>query len=106
MTGQNGNYIDMPLGGVYSDFGFDHPYRFSAGPFNVNVIAMYWTSTACYPGYGIYGGRGYSIHPDVYSAYCFVANSNFGDNLTYQLKTLTYLRAMHMSIRPVIRKGL
>ena len=104
VTGQNGNYIDLPLGGVYGDFHSDSPYRFSKGPNSLNIVGMYWTSTVCLPGEDVIGGRGYYIHKDVYTAYAFAANSNLGD-ITGKSKILSYLRAMHMSIRPVRSKG-
>ena len=104
VTGQNGNHIDLPLGGMYDDFRYDHPYRFSKGPNVLNQTGLYWTSTICPPGSGIKTGGGYSIHPDVYNAYVFVANSALG-NITDQAKFMVHLRAFHMSIRPVRSKG-
>ena len=100
VIGPNGNSIIMPLAGVYGDDLSNAGGRFQAGPYSVNVTGFYWTSTSCKIPSST-GERGYGINDGVVTAWCFKFNSKNGDELVPQEMLLDYLRAFHMSIRPV-----
>lgn len=92
MTGPNGNSIDLPIAGLYFD-PTGHPNaRFRGGPSHVNTAAYYWTSTISWKQND---QRGYNIHPGVQTAMVlWVGQEN-------RSLFLDYIRAFHMSIRPV-----
>ena len=108
VIGPNGNSIIMPLAGMYGD-DVNSSYRFQAGPYGVSERGYYWTSTSCATP-GTAEERGYGVNDGVATAWCFrfrefsyhSDNSNNGDDLTPEF--VDHLRAMHMSIRPVIDK--
>ena len=100
VIGPNGNSIIMPLAGIYGDDIYA-TYRFQRGPIGVNERGYYWTSSSC-PTPGSTEERGYGINEGVITAWCFRFNSNSGDDLVPVF--MDHVRAMHMSIRPVLNK--
>ena len=97
VVGPNGNSIIMPLAGQYGDTPSSNA-RFQAGPYGVGERGYYWTSTSCRAS-STAEERGYAVNDDVVNAWCFKFNSKSGDDLTPVF--VDYLRAFHMSIRPV-----
>ena len=98
VIGPNGNSIIIPLAGFYGD---DLSNRFYAGPYQTSRVAFFWTSTICpEPILEPYSIRGYGIQSTVKTAWMFYCNSNEGD-MTDADRFADYLRAFHMSIRPV-----
>jgi len=97
VIGPNGNSIIMPLAGMYGDI-INSSYRFQAGPYHVGERGYYWTSTSCTTP-GTAEQRGYGVNDGVVTAWCFGFNSSSGDDVPPVL--IDYLRAYHMSIRPV-----
>lgn len=92
VTGPNGNSINLPVAGLYYDpTGYPNA-RFRGGPAHVNKGAFYWTSTVSWSQSNL---RGYDIHPGVVTAWCLLVEIE-GRNYY-----LDYVRAFHMSIRPV-----
>ena len=100
VIGPNGNSIVMPLAGMYGDVA-NSSHRFQAGPFHVGERGYYWTSTSCTTP-STAEERGYGINEGVITAWCFRFNSNSGDDLVPVF--MDHVRAMHMSIRPVLNK--
>ena len=100
VIGPNGNSIIMPLAGMYGDVA-NSSHRFQAGPFHVGERGYYWTSTSCTTP-STAEERGYGINEGVITAWCFRFNSNSGDDLVPVF--MDHVRAMHMSIRPVLNK--
>ena len=100
VIGPNGNSIVMPLAGMYGD-DVTSSYRFQAGPYGLGERGYYWTSTSCVTP-STADQRGYGVNEGVATAWCFKFNSNDGDGLTPVF--VDHLRAMHMSIRPVLDK--
>jgi len=100
VVGPNGNSIIMPLAGIYGD-DLNATYRFQRGPLYVNEMGSYWTSTSC-PTPSTAEERGYGVNDGVVTAWSFRFNSNNGDDMTPVL--IDYVRAYHMSIRPVKNK--
>ena len=100
VIGPNGNSIIMPLPGIYGDDLYA-TYRFQVGPIGINEMGSYWTSSSCTTP-GTAEERGYGVNDGVVTAWCFRFNSNNGDNLTPVF--IDYVRAYHMSIRPVKNK--
>ena len=95
VTGPNGNSINLPVAGLYYDpTGYPNA-RFRGGPAHVNKGAFYWTSTVSWAQSNM---RGYNINPGVVTAWCILAEIE-GRNYY-----LDYVRAFHMSIRPVKNK--
>ena len=93
VTGPNGNSISIPIAGLYTDPTDNENARFRGGPAHVNKGAFYWTSNVSWKQSNL---RGYDIHPGVVTAWCGLwvgaeGKSAFRD----------YVRAFHMSIRPV-----
>jgi hypothetical protein len=101
VIGPNGNSIIMPLAGLYGDDLSQSSNRFHMGPYSVNEMGCYWTSTSC-PTPCTAEERGYGVNEGVVTAWHFRFNSNDGDDLTPAF--IDYLRACHMSIRPVQNK--
>ena len=97
VIGPNGNSIIMPMAGMYGD-NVSSTRRFQAGPFGVSERGHYWTSTICTTP-GTAEQRGYGVNEGVVTAWSFRFNSNDGDDLTPVFTD--YVRAFHMSIRPV-----
>ncbi len=95
VTGPNGNSINLPIAGLYYDPTGSPGARFLGGPAHVNKGAFYWTSTVSW---SQSNQRGYDIHPGVVTAWCLLVESEG----RYYL--LDYVRAFHMSIRPVKNK--
>lgn len=100
VIGPNGNSIVMPLAGMYGD-DVKSSNRFQAGPYHVGERGYYWTSTSC-PMPSSAEERGYGVNEGVVTAWCFRFNSNNGDDMTPVF--IDYVRAYHMSIRPVKNK--
>ena len=100
VIGPNGNSIVMPLAGMYGD-DVNSSYRFQAGPYHVGERGYYWTSTSC-PTPSSAEERGYGVNEGVVTAWCFKFNSKDGDDMTPVFSD--YVRAYHMSIRPVHNK--
>jgi len=100
VVGPNGNSIIMPLAGIYGD-DLNATYRFQRGPIGVNEMGSYWTSTSC-PTPSTAEERGYGVNDGVVTAWSFRFNSNNGDDITPVF--VDYVRAYHMSIRPVLNK--
>ena len=100
VIGPNGNSIVMPLTGLYGD-DTNSSNRFQAGPYHVGERGYYWTSTSCTTP-GTAEQRGYGVNEGVVTAWCFRFNSNDGDDMTPVF--IDYVRAYHMSIRPVQNK--
>ena len=100
VIGPNGNSIIMPLSGIYGDDIYA-TYRFQRGPIGVNERGYYWTSSSCSTP-GSAEERGYGVNHGVVTAWSFWFNSNNGDNITPVF--VDYVRAYHMSIRPVRKK--
>ena len=100
VIGPNGNSIVMPLAGMYGD-DVKSSNRFQAGPYHVGERGYYWTSTSC-PMPSSAEERGYGVNEGVVTAWCFRFNSNNGDDMTPVF--IDYVRAYHMSIRPVQNK--
>ena len=100
VIGPNGNSIVMPLAGMYGDVA-NSSHRFQAGPFHVGERGYYWTSTSCSTPSSA-EERGYGVNEGVVTAWCFRFNSNNGDDMTPVF--IDYVRAYHMSIRPVLNK--
>ena len=100
VIGPNGNSIIMPLAGMYGDVA-NSSHRFQAGPFHVGERGYYWTSTSCSTPSSA-EERGYGVNEGVVTAWCFRFNSNNGDDMTPVF--IDYVRAYHMSIRPVLNK--
>ena len=100
VIGPNGNSIIMPLAGIYRDDLYS-ANRFHIGPWYVNELGYYWTSTSCTTP-GTAEERGYGVNDGVATAWHFRFNSNNGDDVTPVF--IDYLRAYHMSIRPVKNK--
>lgn len=100
VIGPNGNSIIMPLAGLYGD-DVNATNRFQRGPIGVNEMGSYWTSSSCTTP-STAEERGYGVNDGVITAWSFRFNSNNGDNLTPVF--IDYLRAYHMSIRPVLGK--
>ena len=100
VIGPNGNSIIMPLSGIYGDDIYA-TYRFQRGPIGVNERGYYWTSSSCSTP-GSAEERGYGVNQGVVTAWSFWFNSNNGDNITPVF--VDYVRAYHMSIRPVRKK--
>ncbi len=100
VIGPNGNSIVMPLTGMYGD-DTNSSNRFQAGPYHVGERGYYWTSTSC-PMPSSAEERGYGVNEGVVTAWCFRFNSNNGDDMTPVF--IDYVRAYHMSIRPVQNK--
>lgn len=100
VIGPNGNSIVIPLAGIYGDdlYATD---RFHRGPIGVNEMGSYWTSTSCTTPSTV-DERGYGVNDGVVTAWSFRFNSNNGDDMTPVL--IDYVRAYHMSIRPVKNK--
>ena len=96
VIGPNGNSVIFKLTGYYAD---DMINRFHAGPYFMNEIGYYWTSTICPTPFPA-ENRGYGIEDSVKTAWMFYCNSNQGD-LTGTPKLIDQLRAYHFSIRPV-----
>ena len=101
VIGPNGNSIIMPLAGIYRDDLGKPNSRFHIGPWYVNEIGYYWTSTSC-PTPSTAEERGHGVNDGVVTAWHFRFNSNNGDGLTPVF--IDYIRAYHMSIRPVLDK--
>ncbi len=97
VIGPNDNSIVMPLTGMYGD-DVNATHRFQAGPYGVGERGYYWTSSSCVTPSPA-EQRGYGVNEGVVTAWCFRFNSNDGDGLTPVF--VDYVRAMHMSIRPV-----
>ncbi len=95
VTGPNGNSINLPIAGLYFDPTGEKNARFLGGPAHVNKGAFYWTSTVSWSQNDL---RGYGIHPGVVTAWCLLVNIEGRDF------SLDYVRAFHMSIRPVSDK--
>ncbi len=100
VIGPNGNSIIMPLAGMYGDV-TNSSHRFQAGPFHVGERGYYWTSTSCSTPSSA-EERGYGVNEGVVTSWCFRFNSNNGDDMTPVF--IDYVRAYHMSIRPVLNK--
>ena len=100
VIGPNGNSIIMPLPGIYGDDLYS-ANRFQRGPLGVNERGYYWTSSSCSTP-GSAEERGYGVNQGVVTAWSFWFNSNNGDNITPVF--VDYVRAYHMSIRPVRKK--
>ena len=101
VIGPNGNSIVMPLAGIYGDDLSKAKSRFRVGPYYVNERGYYWTSTSC-PTPSSTEERGHGVNEGVVTAWFFMFNSNDGDDLAPRF--MDYVRAYHMSIRPVINK--
>ena len=96
VTGPNGNSISLPIAGLYHDL-TDYPdARFRGGPSHVNKGAFYWTSTVSWKQSSL---RGYDIHPGVVTSWCGLWVGTEGKSAFRD-----YVRAYHMSIRPVKNK--
>ena len=100
VIGPNGNSIIMPLPGIYGDDLYS-ANRFQRGPLGVNERGYYWTLSSCSTP-GSAEERGYGVNQGVVTAWSFWFNSNNGDNITPVF--VDYVRAYHMSIRPVRKK--
>ncbi len=100
VIGPNGNSIVMPLAGMYGDDIYA-TYRFQRGPLSVNERGYYWTSSSC-PTPSSAEERGYGVNDGVVTAWSFWFNSTNGDDITPVF--VDYVRAYHMSIRPVLNK--
>ena len=100
VIGPNGNSIIMPLPGIYGDDLYS-ANRFQRGPLGVNERGYYWTSISCTTPASA-EQRGYGVNSGVVTAWSFWFNSNNGDNITPTF--VDYIRAYHMSIRPVRKK--
>jgi hypothetical protein len=100
VIGPNGNSIIMPLPGIYGDDIYA-TYRFQRGPLGVNERGYYWTSSSC-PTPSSAEERGYGVNDGVVTAWSFWFNSTNGDDITPVF--VDYVRAYHMSIRPVLNK--
>ena len=100
VIGPNGNSIIMPLPGIYGDDLYS-AYRFQRGPLGVNERGYYWTSSSCTAPSSA-EERGYGVNSGVVTAWSFWFNSNNGDDITPVF--VDYVRAYHMSIRPVRKK--
>ena len=98
VIGPNGNSIVMPLAGIYGDDLSKAKSRFRVGPYYVNERGYYWTSTSC-PTPSSTEERGHGVNKGVVTAWFFMFNSNDGDDLAPRF--MDYVRAYHMSIRPV-----
>ncbi|MBR5684653.1 MAG: hypothetical protein IKX18_00690 [Muribaculaceae bacterium] len=98
VIGPNGNSIIMPLAGIYRDDMSKPSSRFHSGPWYVNEWGFYWTSTSC-PTPSTAEQRGYGVNDGVVTAWHFRFNSNNGDGVVPVF--IDYIRAYHMSIRPV-----
>ncbi len=101
VIGPNGNSIIMPLAGIYWDDLGKPSSRFEVGPWYVNERGYYWTSTSC-PTPSLTEERGYGVNDGVVTAWFFRFSSDDGDDLTPLF--MDYVRAYHMSIRPVLNK--
>lgn len=97
VIGPNGNSIIMPLAGLYGDAP-NSSARFQSGPYGVGERGHYWTSTSCSAA-STTEERGYAVSDGVVNAWCFNFNSKNGDELTPVF--VDFIRAYHMSIRPV-----
>ena len=100
VIGPNGNSIIMPLAGLYGDDLYAS-VRFHRGPIGVNEMGSYWTSSSCMTP-STAEERGYGVNDGVVTAWSFRFNSKNGDDLTPAFTD--YIRAYHMSIRPVLGK--
>ena len=101
VIGPNGNSIIMPLAGVYGDDLSAVP-RFHRGPLGTNEMGSYWTSTSC-PTPSTVEERGYGVNEGVITAWSFRFFPN-SENDSARQYFIDYLRAYHMSIRPVHNK--
>lgn len=101
VIGPNGNSIVMPLAGIYGD-DLGSANRFQRGPLGLNEMGSYWTSSSCTTP-GTAEERGYGVNDGVVTAWCFRIFPNSGDD-SARLYYMDYLRAYHMSIRPVKNK--
>lgn len=93
VTGPNGNSINIPIAGLYTDPTDNENARFRGGPAHVNKVAFYWTSNVSWKQSDL---RGYDIHPGVVTAWCGLWVGTEGKSAFRD-----YVRAFHMSIRPV-----
>ena len=100
VIGPNGNSIIMPLAGLFGDDLYAS-VRFHRGPLYTNELGSYWTSISCTTP-STAEERGYGVNEGVVTAWSFRFRTNNGDNLTPVF--VDYLRAYHMSIRPVKNK--
>lgn len=100
VIGPNGNSIILPLAGMYGDDLSNTSSRFHAGPYGVNEAGYYWTSTSCDTP-ATAEARGYGVNSNVVTAWIFRFNSAQGDDFDRSGMFIDYLRAYHMSIRPV-----
>ncbi|MDY6301250.1 MAG: hypothetical protein SPL96_05075 [Bacteroidales bacterium] len=103
VVGPNGNSIILPLGGYYDDDPQNATHRFLEGPVETNVAGYYWTSSICPSTMMNEEARGYAVNSGIKTAWLFVCNSELGD-ITELGKFTDFLRAFHMSIRPVRSK--
>ena len=101
VVGPNGNSIIMPLAGIYSD-DLSGSNRFHVGPVSVNEMGSYWTSSSC-PTPSSADQRGYGVNDGVVTAWSFRFFPNSGDDSARQY-FIDYVRAYHMSVRPVRNK--
>lgn len=102
VIGPNGNSIIIPLAGLYGIIPGKGSSLLMEGPLNTNSSGWYWTSTIC-DSPGTSKTRGYAVSQGVSTAWIFVCNSSRGD-LTGLNIFNEFLRAFHMSIRPVYVK--
>ena len=101
VIGPNGNSIIMPLAGIYGD-DLNAVNRFQRGPIGVNELGSYWTSSSCTTP-STAEERGYGVNDGVVTAWSFRFFPNSEDDAA-RLYYIDYLRAYHMSIRPVKNK--
>ena len=98
VVGPNGNSIIMPLAGIYGD-DLSNPSRFHRGPLGLNEMGSYWTSTSCATP-STAEERGYGVNEGVITAWSFRFFPSIEDD-SARVYYRDYLRAYHMSIRPV-----
>ena len=102
VIGPNGNSIIMPLAGILGDDLASSSKRFQIGPYLVNQMGYYWTSTSC-PTPSSAEERGYGVNDGVVTAW-FFSFYNDNDNPSPQFWFNDYVRGYHMSVRPVLNK--
>lgn len=101
VIGPNGNSIIMPLAGIYGD-DLNATNRFQRGPLGLNEMGSYWTSNSCTTPCTA-EQRGYGVNEGVVTAWSFRFFPNSGDD-SARIYFIDYVRAYHMSIRPVQNK--
>ena len=101
IIGPNGNSIIMPLAGIYGD-DLNATNRFQRGPLGLNEMGSYWTSSSCTTP-STAEQRGYGVNDGVVTAWSFRFFPNSGND-SARIYFIDYVRAYHMSIRPVKNK--